>query len=260
MNDAAIYLGRVRHKRFRPRVHRFSYPVWYLKIDVDHLDNVADTESPAWLSFNRFNLFSLWRRDYGRKGSAITLKADISGLLSGVAPNAEPARIMLFTMPRLLGYSFNPLSIYLCYDDDDQLCGVVYEVNNTFGEKHFYAVAVDPGIQQLHHGARKLFHVSPFYPVAGHYDFRLNPGQEKFALAIRYTGEDGGRDLFASLCASAMPLTAGNLIGQFARMPLVTFKVTFAIHFEALRLWLKGLPIFRKPAHVEDSATHCQPN
>ena len=167
---------------------------------------------------------------------------------------------MLVTMPRILGYSFNPLSIYLCYDDAEQICGVVYEVNNTFGEKHFYTAAADAGDQQFHHGARKLFHVSPFYPVAGQYDFRLNPGPDKFALAIRYTGDDGERDLFASLTASAMPLTGRNLLRQFIRMPLVTFKVTFAIHFEALRLWLKGIPIYSRPAPVENSTTRCQPN
>lgn len=257
MKTPALYPGRVRHKRFRPKVHAFSYPVYYLQVDVDQLDRGDSTTMPPCLSFNRFNVFSLKRSDFGRRGSSLSLRSQITQLLATVMPGVAPDHIMLFTMPRLLGYSFNPLSVYLCYDPGGQLAGVVYEVHNTYGERHFYVSAIAEGSRRARHRANKTFFVSPFYPVSGHYAFHLSPGPSTFTLAIEYFGADGERDLSASLCTVAIPLNAANLLKLFLGIPLVTLKVTIAIHVEALRLWLMRIRVFGRPSHLGD-VTPCQ--
>lgn len=253
MKVPALYPGRVRHKRFRPKVHAFTYPVYYLAVDVDQLDGNNETQGPICLSFNRFSLFSLWRKDYGSGHSSRTLKDDIAQMLAAAGSCTAPVRITLFTMPKVLGYSFNPLSVYFCYASDGALCGVVYEVRNTFGQKHFYVSVAGA----LRHEARKAFFVSPFFPVAGHYAFRLTQRRDKFVLAIDYIGADGSRDLSATLCTSAISLTNASLLKLFVSYPFVTAKVTCAIHFEALRLWRKRLQIFRRPPHL-NNVTHCR--
>jgi DUF1365 family protein len=169
----------------------------------------------------------------------------VESLLTG---RGAPARIMMLTMPRLFGYAFNPITVYFCHDADGALMATVYEVHNTFGEAHCYVF--EPGREMdavPRHEARKTFHVSPFYPVEGHYSFSLRQPKARIALAIRYFGADGQHDLTACLKAKRLSLKASALMKVFASIPLVTFKVTAAIHYEALRLFLKRLKVFSKP-------------
>jgi DUF1365 family protein len=239
----ALYAGMVWHKRTRPKVHAFRYPAYYLLLDVDDL-GAAKPHLPWCLSFNRPNIFSVHERDFGPRDGT-SLRRHVEGLLTGAA---VPARIMMLTMPRLFGYAFNPITVYFCYDADGALTATIYEVHNTFGEAHCYVFSASAGMDAVpRHEARKTFHVSPFYPVEGHYSFSLRQPEGQFALAIRYFGADGKHDLTACLKAERRPLTSSALMKVFASIPLVTFKVTAAIHYEALRLFLKRLKVFTKP-------------
>ena len=252
----ALYTGTVWHKRTRPKVHAFRYPVYYLLLDVDDF-SAAKPGLPWCLSFNRFNLFSVHERDFGPRDGT-PLRLHVESLLTG---KEAPARIMMLTMPRLFGYAFNPITVYFCHDAGGALTATIYEVHNTFGEAHCYVFEPGMGMDDVpRHEARKTFHVSPFYPVEGHYSFSLRAPEAQFALAIRYFGADGNHDLTACLKAKRRPFTASALMKVFASIPLVPFKVTAAIHYEALRLFLKRLKVFSKPPQSERRKEYAHPD
>jgi DUF1365 family protein len=239
---SALYLGRVTHQRLRPARHRLGYRVFSLLVDVDELP--ALSRRLRLFSFNRFNLFSLHESDYGA-GDGMALRGyverqlDAAGLRTGGA-------IHLLSMPRILGYAFNPLSVYFCgHPEGGGLQAVLYEVSNTFGQRHSYLIPVD---EAERHGERiaqqcaKHFHVSPFLDLDMRYDFRVEPPDaERKGLRIGITARDAeGAVLTASLDAQRRPLGDAALALAFFSHPLLTFKVIAAIHWEALRLWVKG--------------------
>ncbi|TNE64364.1 MAG: DUF1365 domain-containing protein [Alphaproteobacteria bacterium] len=252
--EPGLYVGKVWHKRHRPREHAFRYPVFYLMADVLWLDRPERAPRLSGLGFNRFNLFSLTRRDYGT-GVASTLAADIASLMLDAGYIGPLDHILMLTMPRVLGYGFNPITVYYCCTCDS-LAGVVYEVRNTFGERHHYVFRTDAGTLPGHE-ADKMMHVSPFYPVAGCYRFHQRPPGEKLALSIDYRGADRERDLTACLTGVRRPLTGGMLARLFVRLPFLSVKVMAAIHFEALRLWLKRLRVYRKPPRADVTTSTC---
>lgn len=258
MSDQAIYSAEVWHRRIRPRPHAFRYRVFYLMVDTDQFE--SGRSPSAWLSFNRFNLFSLYRSDYGNDPGK-SIKTEIAGILGQAGNHAPVTRIMMLTLPRILGYAFNPITLYFCYsrsDGADSLQGVVYEVHNTFGEKHFYAAITDTA-RGIRHSARKAFHVSPFYRVEGEYDFQLTQPGKFFGLLIKYFGADGSLDLTAGLRGKRFALTGSNLLRHFLRIPFETLKVTFAIHYEAARLWFKRIPVMTKHTRSNGDVSDCEP-
>lgn len=246
LSHTALYVGAVWHKRQALRRHAFRYPVFYLLMDLDLLAQPAGL--PWCLSANRFNLFSLYEQDYGH-GRNTSLKNHILGLAARATPTAQIEKIMMLTMPRVLGYGFNPITIFYCLDKKKQPCAIIYEVHNTFGEEHTYASAVafneDKGTISPH-TARKSMHVSPFFDMQGTYCFKHTVQDKKLTLSIQYA-TDTSRRLTACLSASQKKLTARNLVSLFVRIPFVTAQVMAAIHFEALRLWIKKIPFFHKP-------------
>jgi uncharacterized protein len=254
---SAIYRGSVMHARLAPVRHRFRYRVFTLLIDLDELP--ALVRSLRWLSHNRFNLMSLHDRDHGdaRRGDArpdaappgVALRdwAERTLCAAGISP--PHGRIELLCFPRLLGYVFNPLSLWLCRDTAGQLQAVIYEVHNTFGSRHAYALPVAAGEDEsaLAQRCGKDFYVSPFIPMDAQYSFRLKSPAEAFSLLIRERGE-AGEILRATLSGRRRPLTDGELLKAFAAHPLMTLKVIAAIHWHALRLWRKGARFHRDPA------------
>ncbi|WP_262690533.1 DUF1365 domain-containing protein [Kordiimonas aestuarii] len=238
----SIYEGQVWHKRYHPRVHAFRYPVFYLLLDLDAFDGKV---SAPGVALDRLGLFSLWQRDFGAR-TKTGLKDHICNLVTDAGAQTRPTKVSLLTMPRILGYGFNPITLFYCYGADTNLLGVVYEVHNTFGETHSYVHLMNSS-RLLPHSAPKELHVSPFFDVSGNYEFRLRPPGRTFALLISYFGKDGTKSLTASLTAKQFPLNTPRLLGLFLRMPFVTVKVIAAIHYEALKLWLKGMPFHRKP-------------
>ena len=250
-----LYRGHVWHRRTEPKVHQFRYPVFYAFMD---LDDFGQPETLPWcLSIDRFNLFSLRAQDYSAAPGQ-TLKDHVLAL----APNSKtpPTKVMMLTLPRLLGYAFNPLTVFYCCTADGAITSVLYQVNNTFGERHTYRFAFDDGQAIPVHGTEKRMHVSPFFPVTGSYKFRQQMPGNSLNMMIDYRASDTQPSLKAGLTGTQQSLTAGNLLRLFFRIPFVTLQVIGGIHFEALRLWLKGVKLHRKPAPPIDLSTTIVPS
>lgn len=237
---SALYAGSVMHRRLRPVSHRLRYRVFWLLVDLDELP--ALSRRLHLFSFDRFNVFSLRQRDYGDGGA---LRAHVENLLRAAGLSAEGA-IHLLTMPRLLGYAFNPLNVYFCHRADGVLHAVLYEVNNTFGARHTYLIEVNGAADQPRHIVQhcaKQLHVSPFLDLDMRYRFDIDPPRpDKESLRVGVTASDlGGTVLTAILDARRQTLNDLALLRTLVVFPFVTLKVIVAIHWEAMWLWLKGL-------------------
>lgn len=244
MNEAAaLYEGSVVHARVTPKRHRLEYRVFALAIDVDRISEVARAISV--FSHNRFNLLSLYDADHGTGDAPIAVYA--RKILSDAGLSDAGHRIVLLCYPRVLGYVFNPISAYFCYDAEGHLAALIYEVNNTYGERTSYVVpARDPDDDgAFRHACAKEMSVSPFTGFPGLYTFQLRPPADDLLLAIqlRETGRAILRTHF-SACKSC--LTTRRVIWLALRHPLMTVKVIAAIHLEALRLFTKGVPLIRR--------------
>jgi uncharacterized protein len=243
---AALYFGEVMHARLKPMGHRFSYRVMSLLIDLDRLE-AADRQSPLF-GVNRAALYSFSEGDHGeRDGSPLRLYVQRRAAERGV--DLTGGRVLLLCYPRLFGYTFNPLSVYFCYRAGGELALVLYEVRNTFGEIHAYVLPVKPG-EISDAGVRqqqdKLFYVSPFIEMAMRYHFRVLPPGERIKLRILETDREGPL-LAATFSGRRRALTTAALLGSLFSLPLVTMKIAAAIHWQALRLWLKGARLVPRP-------------
>jgi len=252
---SALYVGSVMHRRLRPRQHGLHYRLFWMLIDLDELDRLG--EELRVFSRNRFNLVSFHDRDFGG-GTDAPLRQQIEGLLEASGIGDAATRIELFAMPRILGYAFNPLSVWFCRDRDDKLRAVVYEVHNTFGERHSYVLPViGESDQALAQHTSKAFHVSPFLGMAMDYAFRVSPPGERVSVAIR--GEDaGGPVIVAGLAGARRELSDRALLRVLAVFPLMTLRVTAAIHWHAIRMVLKGFRIHPHPASMGRSGAYNQ--
>jgi len=249
---SAIFRGIVTHKRFRPRVHKLRYRVFSILFDLDELPELD--RSLTFFSRNRFNLMSFHARDHGG-GDGEALRTYIERTLREGGIDAGGGPIQLLCMPRILGYVFNPISVYYCYRPDGELAALLYEVNNTFGERHNYLIAVDrPGETAVLQGSPKHFHVSPFLPVDLEYRFRVTRPTDALSVAVHvHDGE--GLIVAAALSARRTELTNGAVFRTFLMYPLLTLKVVAGIHWEALRLWLKGVRVHTKPVPPDRPVT-----
>lgn len=241
MSGASILTGTVMHRRLRPKVHQLNYRLFALLLD---LDRIAETAARLrFFSAGRFNLLSFRAADHG-DGSDVPLRAQAEAMCAR-AGIARPQRIELFAMPRLLGFAFNPLSLWLCHGADGRLSAVIYEVHNTFGERHFY-VAAASGEAVERHSAAKAFHVSPFLPMKLEYRFRLRAPGERMLLGIEVR-DSAGPVLVAVQRMQRRALSDGAILKAAAAMPLMTVKVVAGILWEAARLWLKGIAVHPHP-------------
>lgn len=245
---ASLYVGRVFHGRLRPVHHGFTYRVFSVLFDIDRL---AETAAGSRLfSLDRFNLLSFHRNDHGaRDQSALRPWIEARLAENGMA-HLGGQRIEILCFPRLWGFVFNPLSIYFV-GDGEVPAAIVYEVKNTFGEQHAYVLRAGTGEAQVAHEADKTFHVSPFMSLDLRYRFRLRRPDETLSVAID-TGDDDGPVMRATWSGRRLAFTDKNLFLTVLAHPLMTVKVFAAIHWEALRLWLKGAPFYRKPTAAED--------
>ncbi len=252
--DAALYFGRVMHARTRPAAHRFTYAVFSMLVDIDRLPALA--RRTRFFSLNRFNLFSFHVKDHGPRDGK-PLRPHIETLLKDAGISIEGGRIRLLCYPRILGYVFNPLSVYYCYRPDGELAAIVYQVHNTFGDAHSYVAPIEPAERHgrvIRQTRDKLMHVSPFVGMTAAYHFALDDPASRMAVHIREHDEQGPF-LTATFDGEARAFTGTNLVKAFFRYPLMTLKVIGAIHFEALRLWAKGVPYFARPAAPQQSAS-----
>jgi DUF1365 family protein len=192
-------------------------------------------------SHDRFNIFSFHDRDHG-DGRSGTLRSWVEDTIAqaGISLNGGPIRLLC--MPRLFGHVFNPLSIYFCHRSDGTLAAMLYEVNNTFGQRHSYLIPASPddlgGVRQ---SCPKAFHVSPFMDMSMTYDFTVTAPGETITTAVNGRGQDGAPVIVTAFTGRRRPLTDRVLLRALFAYPLLTLKVVAAIHWEALKLLLKGV-------------------
>ncbi|MEO6199184.1 MAG: DUF1365 domain-containing protein [Sphingomicrobium sp.] len=251
MRNSALYTGRVMHRRLRPRLHQLDYRIFSLLIDLDEIE--AMDSRLRLFSRGRFNLLSFRDRDYG-DGSATPLRAQAEAHLKRIGI-ADIARIELLTMPRLLGFAFNPLSNYFCYDRGGALTAIIHEVHNTFGERHSYVLTADEERGSVRQNVAKAFHVSPFLPMKLDYTFRVHPPGEKLRVAIQVSDKDGPL-LVAVQHMERRILTDAAILRAALAFPLMTVTVVAGILWEAAKLWVKGVAVHRHPAPPEASASY----
>jgi len=219
VTKSALYVGDVYHKRKRPQEHSLRYRVFTLLLDLDDIPSIA---ARLWLfSYNSWNLLGFYDKDFGEKKDE-SLRAYIERLLVANDIEQYPQTILLSCYPRVLGYVFNPLSLFYCLDEKGTIFAVVHEVHNTFGERHAYVLPVTDDAQEwIEQEATKQLFVSPFAHMNMHYDFRLNVPAEKQVIVIRASDEEGVL-ITASYVSNRKPLSAATLIREFFRLPLMT--------------------------------------
>lgn len=240
MSDgSAIYVGHVVHQRHRPKKHHLRYRVFSILIDLDDLPQL---DRLRLFAHNGWALFSFLDKDLADGGNVrewVATQLHAQGL-------PAPRRIRVLCYPRILGYVFNPLTVWYCDNADGQAIATIYEVHNTFGERHTYVLPI--GAEQA---ADKAFYVSPFVDMDCRYEFKLTQPGERIRVAINET-QDGKPLLYAAFTGQAQPFTDRTLLKLFFTHPLMTLKVTAAIHWEGLKLILKGIRVrwytTRKPA------------
>ncbi|NLH83009.1 MAG: DUF1365 family protein [Phyllobacteriaceae bacterium] len=253
---SALYPGLVTHHRLRPREHRLAYRVWSMLLDLDELPELD--RRLRLFSVDRFNLFSFHARDRG-DGTGRDLRGQVEDAMrrAGMAPDGGPIR--LFTMPRFLGWGFNPLSIFFCHAHDGRLTAILWEVDNTFGERHGYLIPVEETVGgEIRQRCDKAFHVSPFMDMDQTYAFRVKPPTELFSLVIDVHDADG-RILEARHLARRETLSDRALLRLFFAVPFLTLRVVGGIHWEALKLWLKGVKLRFKPPPPTEPITVVHP-
>ena len=249
---SALYTGKVTHQRLKPRRHRLSYRMFFLLLDLDEIEMLS--KRLCLLSHNRFNLFGFFDRDHGN-GSSGSLKAyverqlDMAGIETG-------GPIRMLSMPRMLGYAFNPLSIYFCHNPHGDPTAILYEVSNTFGERHSYLIPVaDAHEGTVRQHCDKRLYVSPFMSMGMDYRFRIGLPDE--SIAVHITGsDDKGPLIVAGFSGKRRALTDAALMRAFLSYPLLTLKVIAGIHWEALLLWAKGMRLQKRPAPPPRPVTH----
>ena len=254
MTASALYRGRVMHRRLRPKAHMLTYRVFWLLLDLAEIDDLD--RRLRLFSRNRFNLLSFHDRDHG-EASGTDLRPRIEAWLARAGVDIGGGPIRLLTMPRVLGYVFNPISLFYCHQADGRLAAVVYEVTSTFGVRHSYVIPVpaeDQAEGLIRQCAAKALHVSPFMGMRMDYEFRGHAPGERLDLTI--DGLDAeGLLITAAMTAGRRPLNDRALLSAAAAMPLLTLKVMAAIHWEALKLWVKGVRPRPAPAPARESVT-----
>ncbi|WP_027056802.1 DUF1365 domain-containing protein [Mesorhizobium erdmanii] len=241
-----LYPGEVMHARLKPFGHRFVYRVFSLLVDIDRL---AELGRMTWLlGVNRPGLASFHESDHVETPGE-SLRAFADRLLAGAGLEKPAARVLLLAYPRIFGYVFNPISVYFCYDESEALIALIYAVRNTFGGRHFYVAPIksgELGPAGVRQTRAKLFHVSPFIGMDARYHFRILPPGKTVRLRIHET-ENNEPLLSATFTGAARPLATPDLGACLIKFPFVTLKIIAGIHWEALKLWLKGARFHPSP-------------
>ena len=248
----AVYFGHVMHMRLSPRTHNFRYRAFSLLVDIDQL---GESDGPRLLRHNRFGLMSVMDRDHGpRDGSPLRPWVDAQLARKGL-PHCD--RVMMLCFPRMLGYVFNPLTIYFGYDEAGRLSALIYEVKNTFGDQVAYVHPAGASLGGSHRQTQdKAMFVSPFIAMDQTYNFTIRPPGDRVSVRIRQSGP-GGDALIATQTGRARPLSDAVLARAFLSYPLMTIGVIARIHWQALRLALKGLK-FRRYSRSRQASTDAE--
>jgi len=247
--NSCIYSGFVIHRRFKPKRHFFAYKTFSLLIDLNEIENLE--KKIKFFSYNKFNILSFYDVDHGpRDGSSLTNW--VKNTLTDAKINIGSGTIKLLCYPRFFGYVFNPLSIFYCYDDNLRLKAILYEVKNTFNEQHTYVFPASSSSNLILHKCNKKFYVSPFMEMKTFYNFRLLKPEKNLNVFIKQSDAEGTL-LTACQVGKKVEISSKNLFFQFLTHPLMSFKVILAIHFEAFRLWIKGVKHVKRKIKIKNN-------
>jgi len=246
---ASLYAGRVSHIRHTPFRYKFDYRIWMMSVDLDRIGELA--AGSRLFSHNRAGLLSIQDKDHGFRDGR-PLRAYVDAALARESLSRFGHSIRFVTMPRLLGYAFNPISFYFCHDAQGQLGAILHQVKNTFGDQIGYLMPVAAGCQNIRQSAPKRMHVSPFFDMRGGYRFALTPPREKLIVSIQY-GTPEEKRMTATMALSEMTWSEKSLLALLLQMPLVTMKVIAAIHWQALKLWLRGAKFHAAPKQKHEA-------
>ena len=251
MINSSIYNGQVIHKRFKPKVHYFRYKVFSLLIDLSELETLD--KKVKFFSYNKFNLISFYEKDHGeRNGSSL-----VEWVHNNLKKNnifTEDIKIKILCFPRIFGFVFNPLSVFYVYNINDKLISILYEVKNTFGEQHTYIFRVEKDANLIQNKCSKKFHVSPFIEMNCNYFFRLlKPGKKISVIIDQYDSQD--KILYASQDGIRSDFNTKCLVKSYLKHPIMTFKIILAIHYEAFKLWTKGIKFIKKKIKIKNNIT-----
>ena len=237
---SAIYEGHVVHQRLSPRRHHLRYSLFQVLFDLDRLPELD--RRLRWFSHDRLNLFSFFDADHG-DGRASPLRGYVDEVLTTAGIDLAGGPIRLLCLPRVFGYAFNPISIYWCHRADGRLAAMLYEVNNTFGQRHSYLIPVDPDAdgQVARQSCDKALHVSPFMDMAISYDFIITAPGETISTSVNGRMPGGEPMITANFSGVRHALTDARLLRALVVYPLLTLKVVAAIHWEAIKLLAKGI-------------------
>jgi DUF1365 family protein len=239
---SALYAGTVTHKRLRPRTHLLRYRIFMLLLDLDTAPALA--RRLRLFGFDGPGLVSFHQRDHG-DGTRHGLRAWVDRYLAE-AGLTTGGKLLVLAMPRVLGHAFNPLTVFYCHAPDGALQAILYEVRNTFGQRHAYLLRTHGETGPVAQQCAKTFHVSPFLPMALRYRFRVLPPGRQIGVFISVADEIG-TVLAAAFAGARQEITDAALLRQVLRLPLMGLKVLAGIHWEAAILLLKGLKLQPPP-------------
>ena len=252
INNSCIYIGSVIHKRFKPKKHFFKYNVFSLFLDLDEINELD--EKISFFSYNKFNILSFFDKDHGyRDGSSI--KDWLIPILNKKNISTKNIKIKILCYPRIFGYVFNPLSIFFIYDTDSNPIAILYEVKNTFGEQHTYVFKIDIKDKQISNNCKKKFYVSPFMDLESKYFFKVLIPSKRLSVIIDQRDKEG-KLLFASQDGERVRINSKNLLISYLKHPLMTLKIISAIHYEALKLWIKGVKLVKKNLKIKNNTSY----
>ncbi|MGV6827695.1 MAG: DUF1365 domain-containing protein [bacterium] len=243
MNVASIYSSTVLHRRNANKAYCFEYSIFSMLLDLDELERIDRLSS--LFSVGKFNLLSFYPEDHLPEGYR-NPAAWVEDVLKDRELKCDGIKVFLLFMPRILGWQFNPLSIWFCISPEGYPICVLCEVHNTFGERHVYLIESKHEAWPINGSSTKCFHVSPFMKVEGKYSFSISEPADTLTVAIHYFVEEQLK-LTAIQRGRLQEFSTSTLLRQFLRVPFQAVKVIVAIHWQALKLWLRGAQIFRKP-------------
>ena len=251
MTNSSIYNGSVIHKRFKPKKHFFKYKVFSLFLDLSELKELNNKLN--FFSLNKFNLISFYEKDHGERDGSSLLEW-VKNNLRNNNISTDNIKVKLLCYPRILGYVFNPLSIFFIYDNNESLVSILYEVKNTFGEQHTYVFKIEGENKLIKNNCSKKFHVSPFIEMDCNYFFRILKPEDKMSVIIdQYQANE--KILYASQDGKRVDFNSKELLKSYLKHPLMTFKIISAIHFEAFKLWTKGIKFIKKKLKIKNNIT-----
>ena len=256
--NSFLYFGTVFHRRIRPISHLLRYKVYTFLFDLDEIQDL-DKRFKIF-GYNKWSLISFYDRDHGPlTDKPLRNWVETRMREGGVKPDGGPIRLLCY--PRILGYVFNPISVFYCYSHDGNLSAILYEVCNTFKERHTYVIPVKNNQDRIiKQSCKKALYVSPFLDMDAEYDFRLKTPGSNLSVVIHQKDKEGV-NVTAIFVGRRVDFQMKSLLHSFFDVPFLTLKIIFGIHFEAVILWLKGCPIFKHvpaSASVQSSVGQCK--